>query len=103
MMFKIGDIITGTPENECGITTRGVLCEVVDISDDSSFVQVKVTGVDYDQIKEGRSWYAKHLAEIGRFSSCFYDYIGREYEVGTDQFELYELHADALTDFINGV
>lgn len=54
-MFDVGDVITGTPENGYGVTTRGVVCKVIDTEDcESGEIEVEVIDVDQELVKESR-------------------------------------------------
>lgn len=102
-MFNVGDIITGTPENGYGITTRGMVCKVIGIEDcEPGDVDVEVIDFDADLIKESRSSFVRHTANLNT-------YIGCKYTVSEEDFEYYEPKAkledllDDLIDFVNSV
>lgn len=101
-MFAVGDIITGTPDNGYGITTRGVVCKVVGTEDcEPGEIDVEVIDVDRELIKESRSRYM-----IDRV--VYNDYIGRTYIVREEHFEYYEpktklVVSSELIDFIDGM
>lgn len=61
--FKIGDIITGTFDNDYRITNSDVLCEVIGIGDCKDIV-VRVLCVR-DDISESRQRAAEERGQIG--------------------------------------
>ena len=102
-MFNVGDIITGTPENDYGITTRGMICRVIGVDRyDPGRINVEIIDADEDLIKESKSSFARHLADPTT-------YIGCEYDVSEKYFEYYESKAnfedllDKLVDFVNSI
>lgn len=102
-MFNVGDIITGTPENDYGITTRGMVCEVIGTEDcEPGDINVKIIDVDEYLIKESRSGFVRNTTNLA-------SYIGCKYTVSEEQFEYYELKAkladlsDDLIDFIDSM
>lgn len=102
-MFDVGDVITGTPENGYGITTRGVVCKVIGDEDcEPGYVDIEIIDVDEELIKESRSSYMRHIRN-------FAAYIGGKYTVSEEDFEYYEPKAkfvdlsSELIDFINGM
>lgn len=102
-MFNVGDIITGTPENGYGITTRGVICKVVGVEDcEPGDIEVEVIDFDEDLIKESRSSFVRNTVNLTT-------YIGCTYTVSEEDFEYYEPKAkfadllDELADFVNSV
>lgn len=102
-MFDVGDVITGTLENDYGVTTRGVVCKVIGTEDcEPGEIDVEVIDVDEELVKESRSGYMRERT--------FYDdYIGTTYTVYEDKFEYYEPKAEPvdlsseLIDFIDGM
>ena len=101
-MFAVGDIITGTPENSYGITTRGMVHRVIGSEDCDGDIAVKIIEVDEELLKESRSSFISNYQE----ARC---YVGREFVVSAKHFEYYEPKAkladlsDALIDFIDSV
>lgn len=61
--FKIGDIITGTPDNNYRITNSDIICEVIRDSEIGDMV-VRVLRVR-DDISEARWRAAKERGQIG--------------------------------------
>lgn len=104
-MFDVGDVITGTLENGYGVTTRGVVCKVIEDTDEdceSGEIRVELIDVDEELLKESRSTYMKVRAN-------FDDYIGHTYTVKEEQFEYYDPKtkfvdlSSELIDFIDGM
>lgn len=101
-MFNVGDVITGTPENCYGVTTRGMVCKVIGTEDcEPGEIDVEIIGVDLELVKESRSGYMRERAIYG-------DYIGNTYIVHEEHFEYYEpkakiVDSSELIDFIDGM
>lgn len=105
-MFNVGDIITGTPENDYRITTRGMVCRVIDTNRfDPGYVAVKIINIDEDLIKESISSYVRHIANLTNLTR----HIGNTHVVAEKYFEHYEPKAklegllDDLIDFVDSV
>ena len=108
MLFE-GDIVTGTPENEYGITTRGAILKVIWVDDDADdaedgvFIRVEVLGFDYDLLSESRS------ALVRRVDVNLQEYIGNTYQVNAFEFERYEEDtnipdlSDELVNFVDSM
>lgn len=106
-MFNVGDVITGTPDNGYGVTTRGVVCKVVGTEDcEPGEVDVEIIDVDEELIKESRSSYMRDLVV---FNGDFDDYVGHTYTVNEEHFEYYDPKtkmvrlSSELVDFIDGM
>lgn len=105
-MFNIGDIVTGTPENKYGITSRGVICRVIGyVEYEPDDMVIETIGVDEELAVESCSSLVKR-----RVSDVTFDkYIHRTYTVRENQFELYVEQenvaslSDDLIDFVNSV
>lgn len=101
-MFAVGDIITGTLENDYGITTRGMVCRVTRSEDANGDIIVKIINVDEELFKESRSLLMRYYQEAER-------YIGHTFAVRAKDFEYYESKSkladlsDALVGFVNSV
>lgn len=104
-MFDVGDVITGTPSNGYGVTTRGAICKVIEDTDedcDPGEIRVEIIGVDEELLTESRSSYMKAR-------TTFDGYIGHSYTVEEEQFEYYEPKtkfaylSSELIDFIDGM
>lgn len=101
-MFAVGDIITGTPENSYGITTRGMVHRVISSEDCDGDIVVKIIEVDEELLKESRSSFISNCLEAR-------GYVGRVFVVSAKRFEYYEPKAEPvdlsseLIDFIDGM
>ncbi len=101
-MFDVGDVITGTPENGYGVTTRGAVCKVIGTDDcESGEIDVELIDVDQELVKESRSGFM-------RVRGFYDDYIGHTYIVREEWFEYYEpkeklVDSSELIDFIDGM
>lgn len=102
-MFDVGDVITGTPENDYGITTRGVVCKVIGTEDcEPGEVDVEIIDVDEELVKESRSKYI-------RMKGYAIHYVGTTYTVCEEYFEYYEPKtkfvdlSSELIEFIDGI
>lgn len=105
-MFSIGDIVTGTPENKYGITSRGVICKVIGyVEYEPDDMVIKVIGADEELVIESWNSFVKRRVSDGTFD----EFIHRTYTVHENQFELYVEQAsvaspsDDLIDFVNSV
>lgn len=104
-MFDVGDVITGTPENNYGVTTRGAVCKVIEAEDcEPGEIGVEIIDVDEELVKEGIGSYMKHIV----FNGYFDGYVGHTYIVNEEQFEYYEpkaklVDSSELIDFIDGM
>lgn len=105
-MFNIGDIVTGTPENKYGITSRGVICEVIGyVENEPDDMVIEIISVDEELAVESCSSLVKRRVPDGTFDK----FIHRTYTVHKNQFELYAEQAsvasisDDLIDFVNSV
>ena len=94
-MFCVGDVITGTPENDYAITKRGVICKVIGTYV-SGRITVEVIGVDEELLDE---------ANFDRYDR----YVGKTYIVLEKHFEYYGSQtkfidsSSELIDFIDGM
>lgn len=101
-MFDVGDIITGTQENNYGVTTRGVVCRVTESEDCDGDIIVEIIEVDEELLKESRSTLMRYYQEADR-------YIGHMFVVWAEKFEYYEPKSkladlsDELIDFIDSM
>lgn len=101
-MFDVGDVITGTPENGYGVTTRGVVCKVIETEDcGPGEINVEIIDVDEELVKESASGYMRER-------TMYDDYIGNTYTVCEECFEYYEpkaklIDSSELIDFIDGM
>lgn len=95
-MFCVGDVITGTPENDYGITKRGVICKVIATYETTGRIRVEVIGVDEELLDE---------ANFDRYDR----YVGNTYIVCEKYFEYYGSQtkfidsSSELIDFIDGM
>lgn len=99
-MFGVGDVITGTPYNRYGVTTRGVICKVIVVDDryESGRIQVEVIGVDEELLKKakrGHLNFDRYVGDIYIVYEKYFEYYGSQTKfIGS---------SSELIDFIDGM
>lgn len=83
-MFKIGDLVTGTVDNDYGYICRGAICRVVGFDGEyKSIIIVKIIGFDDDMLRDGhcssiiasettRRWLIEDATEYP-VKACFFE------------------------------